>query len=835
MNPIATVSSVSGVNYAKSAAGDWRELKPGDVVFEGDSIVNGPGGKVELALNDGNTMVVDESGEVLVSTDLLSIEAPVADENAIEGEDVAALLEALETGVDLNEVLEETAAGGGPADEGHGFVRLARIVEALPDLDITASPLAAAEIVDLDSRGDDPVGVLFPSSNLTISGPATVTEGAPIGYTATLDDPAESDMSVTLNNGLVITIVAGESSGSAEITAFDDVYLGGSSITTAIADVDGGGLRNLSVSRTPVVTVINDDNDSTSVQLSATATVLEGGDITYTVTVPSPTIEALNVVLNDGTVITIPSGQSTASAVIQAGNNVYAGANATANTIESALGGGFESLEIDSTPALVLVSDVVDPTTLSLTASELVVEGGMITYAAVLDNPAGSDMTVTLDNGGIINIPAGSTSGEIELQVEDDVYLGGGQFTSAAIVATTGGNFEQLVVNSTATEVVDTTSITNLVLTATDSVVEGGAITYLATLDNPAGSNMTITLSNGLVISIPAGASAGAALFATSDDVYAVENTLSTVIVSAVGGNFESLNVSGESVVTTVLNDSDDTTLRLSANTSVSEGEDIVYTLSLDNPANSDLTVSLDNGETIIISAGSSQASINVPTNNFGSVLVAISDTSGGNFENLIVDTLPVLTQVQQVTQLSLSADQSVGEGESIVYIATLSSSAAAPMEVTLSNGLIISIAAGEASGEASILSADDVYVGGGTASAFIESTEGGNFSVLQIDSTPVTTSIIDDNDQTTLSLFGPASVNEGEPIVYTATLSNPSASDVTVELSNGEVILIATGETSGSISISTSDDAYQSATTESVSISRASGGSFENLLLMAT
>ncbi|WP_185906584.1 immunoglobulin-like domain-containing protein [Teredinibacter haidensis] len=833
MNPIATVVSVSGVNYAKNATGELRELKPGDVIYEDDIIITGSSGNVELALNDGNRIVVAEAGEVAITPDLLAYKGPVADENAIESDDVAAVLEALESGVDLSEVLEETAAGGGPADEGHGFVRLARIVELLPDIEINTETLVAPDIDDLDFSTADDTGVLFSSSNLSISAPAVVTEGELIRYTATVDNPTQSDMNVTLGNGLVIIIPAGETSGFAETTASDDVYLGGNSVSTVISDVSGGDLQNLNVSTTPVVTAINDDADITQVQVSATAIVSEGGDITYTVSVAQPTLEDMVVVLDNGLQVTIPSGQSTASVVGSAPNDVYAGNSQATATILGAQGGGFENLVVDTSPAVVAVEDVVDTTTLNLFSSESVVEGGTITYTAELDSPAASDLTVTLNNGGVISISAGSTSGTVEMQVEDDVYLGDNRFSSASIVGTTGGNFERLLVNSTTTEILDNDSNTNLVLTATESVIEGEPVTYLATLDNAAASDMTITLENGLVIVIPAGASSGSVTYTTTDDVYITENTVSTTIVSAEGGNFEALNVSADRVVTTVVNDSDATTLRLSASDVVTEGEEIVYTLTLDNPTNSDLVVSLDNGEIVTIAAGTSQASIATPTVNVGSVLVAITETSGGGFENLVIDTVPVVTQVNQVPQLSLIAEQTVAEGETITYTATLSEAIDTPLQVTLDTGLVITIAAGQTSGQASITADDDVYINGTTISASIASIAGDNLPAIHVNTSPFETAVVDDGDQTTLNLAGPASIIAGEDLTYSATLDNIAETDVTVELSNGQTISIAAGQASGSITLTSSDATYPSSSTETISISNVSGGNFEGVSIV--
>ena len=73
-------------------------------------------------------------------------------------------------------------------------------------------------------------------------------------------------------------------------------------------------------------------------------------------------------------------------------------------------------------------------------------------------------------------------------------------------------------------------------------MVEGGEITYTATLTNPAQTPVTVTLSNGQTIVIEAGKSAGSVVFETpANDVYNNGSTVSTTITGATGGNFENL------------------------------------------------------------------------------------------------------------------------------------------------------------------------------------------------------------------------------------------------------------------------------------------------------
>ncbi|MGY2166871.1 immunoglobulin-like domain-containing protein, partial [Pseudomonas tolaasii] len=88
----------------------------------------------------------------------------------------------------------------------------------------------------------------------------------------------------------------------------------------------------------------------------------------------------------------------------------------------------------------------------------------------------------------------------------NDVY-NNGSTVSTTITGATGGNFESLVPSTTpaVTTLVDSIDTTTVTLTAGQTVVEGGQITYTATLTNPAQTPVTITLSNGSVITIKAG------------------------------------------------------------------------------------------------------------------------------------------------------------------------------------------------------------------------------------------------------------------------------------------------------------------------------------------
>ncbi|MFQ3787609.1 retention module-containing protein [Halomonas sp. A29] len=131
---IATVLSISGQAWARDASGNLRELRVGDALQEGETVVTSNGGDVQLDFGDNLDPTLIQGGEQVVMSSELNADQPAeASDFAALDEDLEALLAALDDdAIDLLDVLDATAAGaggGGAADGGHSFVRLARIAE----------------------------------------------------------------------------------------------------------------------------------------------------------------------------------------------------------------------------------------------------------------------------------------------------------------------------------------------------------------------------------------------------------------------------------------------------------------------------------------------------------------------------------------------------------------------------------------------------------------------------------------------------------------------------------------------------------------------------------
>ncbi|WP_147525221.1 immunoglobulin-like domain-containing protein [Malaciobacter canalis] len=134
--------------------------------------------------------------------------------------------------------------------------------------------------------------------------------------------------------------------------------------------------------------------------------------------------------------------------------------------------------------------------TLSAT-SQITEDDNSITYTANLSTPALADMTITLSNGAVINISAGSTTGSVVASItpDPDVYKEDDITIDVTVSGTSGGGFDIVNSDTTAsTTITDTIDTTNATLTSSISGDEDGAtVTYKITLDTAPTNDETFT------------------------------------------------------------------------------------------------------------------------------------------------------------------------------------------------------------------------------------------------------------------------------------------------------------------------------------------------------
>ncbi|QUN67953.1 retention module-containing protein [Pseudomonas sp. JS425] len=875
---VAIVKSIVGQVIAVSPEGIRRVLIEGDRLLVGEEVLTGPGGAITLELADGR--LLDLGRDSQWSADAPDSSTDLSQATAQAAPSVEELQQAIAAGVDPTTELEATAAGpsssggGGALGGGHSFVMLEETAGRVdPTVGFPTEGLGFAAVLD----GEE-VGVLDTTSNNQVTTPTTDTNvstdlvldatssiseaGGVIVYTATVGQAPATNLLVTLSNGAVIVIPAGQTTGSVNVVvpANDTPYIDGGQISATVTGTTGGSGLTVIVPQTPAVTQVTDTVDTTTATLTATPSVTEGGVITYTVTLSNPAQTPVTVTLSNGQTITVEAGKTQGSVDFQTpSNDVYNNGSTVSTTITDATGGNFEQLTPNPSPAQTTINDSVDNTTATLTATPSVTEGGVITYTVTLSNPAQTPVTVTLSNGQTITVEAGKTQGSIDFKTPANDVYNNGSTVSTTITGATGGNFEQLTPNPTAaqTTINDSVDNTTATLTATPSVTEGGVITYTVTLSNPAQTPVTVTLSNGQTITVEAGKTQGSIDFQTpANDVYNNGSTVSTTITGATGGNFEQLTPNPTPAQTAINDSVDNTTATLTATPSVTEGGVITYTVTLSNPAQTPVTVTLSNGQTITVEAGKTQGSVDFQTpandvyNNGSTVSVTIEGAAGGNFEQLTPNPTPASTVISDsidTVTVSIVSNGNVTEDQQPSFTVKVSQALDRPLTVTLSNGDTVTIEAGKTEVEyKASAQGDDVYKDAGsiTLSVTDATVSGATFEKLALGS-PATVEISDTIDEVVAKLTATPSVIEGGEITYTITLTNKDGlpinnhAELYFKLADGTNVVVAANSTTGSATVVAPDNVYVGANKPVVnaidSVSGSDAWKFEQLTLDKT
>ncbi|HRA81214.1 MAG TPA: retention module-containing protein, partial [Thauera sp.] len=250
---LAKVIRISGRVVAKNEDGETRELKLGDSLREGETVITDAGARVELAFVDGSVTEVAERTSALISAEMSEETRPDAAAASIGEATIAQVVEALERGDDLGAVLEEPAAGltGGGGGDGSGFVRLLRISEGVGETEFafadvqptTVFPFESASATAADQGQTAPPAPAPVDLAIELVAPPLTNDGTPT-ISGTTDAPAGSSVTLVVTDALgvtqtiVVTVDAqGGFSGTPSLPLADGPY----QVTGAVDD----GLGNV--------------------------------------------------------------------------------------------------------------------------------------------------------------------------------------------------------------------------------------------------------------------------------------------------------------------------------------------------------------------------------------------------------------------------------------------------------------------------------------------------------------------------------------------------------------------------------------------------------------
>ena len=762
------------------------------------------------------------------------------------------------------------------------------------------------ETISLNVGGVNAIGTIIDNDaapTIQSVSDASITEGGNLVHTVTLTNASDSNTSyaytlvgntasatdfgtatfsngVTLSNGNLI-VPAGVTSFTVTVPTVDD------SVTKASETL------SLSVGGVNAVGTILDNDATPTVQSISNDSKVEGNDLVHTVTLTNAADIATSFAysLTGDTASAADFGTATFSnGVTLVGGNLVVPAGVTSFTItiptvDDSVTEVSETLNL-SVGGVNAVGTIVDndavPVIQSISDASIT-EGGNLVHTVTLTNASDTSTSfaynltgntasaadfgtatfsngVTLSNGNLI-VPAGVTSFTITVPTADDniaeptetlnVSVGG-----VTAVGTILDNDGTTVIQSVSND--STTEGGNLVHTVTLNIASSVDTSFAFTLAGNTASaadfgtptfSHGVTLSNGNLI-VPAGVTSFTITIPTTDDNIAeVSETLS-------------LQVGGVNATGTIIDNDSQPTVQSVSDANVTEGGDLVHTVSLSNISDSATSfaftlagntasasdfgnptfsngVTLSNGN-LLVPAGVGSFTITIPT---------VQDTVHESNETIDLSVggkTAVGTIVDDDSGPSIVSisDDSVQEGANLVHLVTLSNASAdistfafnlgggtagtadygSPVfsnGVTLSNG-VLTVPAGVTSFTVTIPT---------TADAIYESNETLNLNVGGVNA--VGTIIDNDTAPTVLSVTNDSKV-EGTDLVHTVTLSN--ASDTTtsfaltlagntasaadfgtatfshgVTLSNGN-LLVPAGVTSFTITIPTVVDSVHEA-----------------------
>ena len=256
-NAVGRVTFIKGRVLAHAQDGSTRVLKEGDLVHEGEVLLAGPEGYIELQFNNGRTYSAGAKQILTLDETVIGSDLPESRDAALlaEADETAAIARAIAKGSSLDALLEETAAGlgggAGSVQEGHGFVQLLRIVEAV-------SPIGYEYGTERTRVMAAPTGFPLNAPPVAVPDEATTDEDTPVRIAVRVNDgdPENDPLTViSVTQGSHGTVVIDPATGNPVYTPATN-WNGVDTFTYTISDGHGG------TASTTVTVLVNPVNDA---------------------------------------------------------------------------------------------------------------------------------------------------------------------------------------------------------------------------------------------------------------------------------------------------------------------------------------------------------------------------------------------------------------------------------------------------------------------------------------------------------------------------------------------------------------------------------------------
>ena len=697
VTPAATsepVVVIDGAAYMRNPAGQLVPLKAGDQLLDGQILVTDERGYAKLQLPNGDIFEIGPNRELRFDTELASMPPVDRSESSFASAQTVSdqLLGALPPGIDLSTALDPTAAGlaaGAGADEGHGFVRLSRIVEGIDPLAFAFDSFGASE-PNVLPQGD--ANVIL-AAEPPVEAPTIVTPDS-----ATVPEDSSATGNVLSNDSdadSVLTVASFMIEGNSHL-AGETVILPG--VGTLILEENGdysftpepnwnGSVPQLTYTTNTgssttldiTVTPVNDNPDAVNDGPEALNDALTTAEDTALTIAPSVLLANDTDPENDPLTITSVQDPTHGTVALVDGDVVftpdpdYNGPASFTYTISDGQGGSdTATVNITVTPvndnpdavndgpeALNDALTTAEDTALTIAPSVLLAndtdpENDPLTITSVQDPTHG---TVALVDGDVVFTPDPDYNGPASFTYTISDGQGGSDTATVNITVTPVNDNPDAVndgpeaLNDALTTAEDTAlTIAPSVLLANDSDPENDPLTITSVQDPTHG---TVALVDGDVVFTPDPDYNGPASFTytISDGQGGSDTATVNITVTPVNDNPDAVN-DGPEALNDALTTAEDTALTIApsvllANDSDPENDPLTIT-SVQDPTHG--TVALVNGEVVFTPA----ADYNGPA----SFTYTISDGQGGS------DTATVNITVTPVNDPPTTDDKSVSGSE---------------------------------------------------------------------------------------------------------------------------------------------------------------------------
>ncbi len=577
-----------------------------------------------------------------------------------------------------------------------------------------------------------------------------------------------------------ISILAGQTTGSATVTLTDDSLVEGSE--TLIVDISSvsGGTAEESGTQQQTVT-ITDNEAAPVVTLSAAASSISesGGSVQLTATLSAVTYENVTVNLAySGTAtsgsdyvgpssISILAGQMTGSATVTlTDDSLVEGSETLIVDISSVSGGTAKESGTQLQTVTITDNEAAPVVTLSAAASSISESGGSVQLTATLSAVTYENVTVNLAYSGTamsgsdyvgpssISILAGQTTGSATITLTDDSLVESSETLIVDISSVSGGTAEESGTQQQTVTITDNEAAPVVTLSAASASISesGGSVQLTATLSAVTYENVTVNLAySGTAtsgsdyvgpssISILAGQTTGSATITLTDDsLVEASETLIVDISSVSGGTAEESGTQQQTVTITDNEAAPVVTLSAAASSISESGGSVQLTATLSAVTYENVTVNLAYSGTatsgsdyvgpssISILAGDITGAVNLnvvddsDNEESETIVLDISSVAGGNSSESGTQqqTITIIdNDVTESASVSLSAAPTSIDENGGVSTITASLSNAISESVTIALGF-----GGSAINEDYQVSANSITIASGQTSASITLT----------------------------------------------------------------------------------------------------------------